>query len=68
MDEDFEVVRRAWAAFSRMDETTMPQTLHPEVVAVPFGAAMEDRAYHGPEEVMGWCSPRSSSAWETGSS
>ena len=79
-EDDFELVRRAWAAFSRVDETAIVETLHPEVVAVPFGAAMETKAYRGREEVLGGggrrseptgsrsrCSLRTSSAWETSS-
>jgi ketosteroid isomerase-like protein len=53
-DDDFEVVRRAWDATSRVDQDSMLEVLHPEVVAVPFGAALEGRAYRGQEEVMGW--------------
>ena len=53
-DDDFEVVRRSWAAASRGDEDGMLHELHAEIVAVPFGAAMEGKAYRGPAEVMGW--------------
>ena len=80
MDEDFEVVRLTWAAAGRLDEGGVAQNLHPEIVAVPFGAAMENRAYRGPAEVMSWwqtrssrtgspsrCSPRASNGLETGS-
>ena len=65
MDEDFEVVRLTWAAASRMDESGMAAHLHPEVVAVPFGAAMEDRAYRGPAEVMGWWRNEILTNWES---
>jgi ketosteroid isomerase-like protein len=53
-DDDFEVVRRAWAAASRADQEAMRAELHPEVVAVPFGAAMEGKAYRGPDQVIRW--------------
>jgi ketosteroid isomerase-like protein len=63
-DDDFEVVRRAWAATSRVDEDGMLEQLHPEVVAVPFGAALEGRAYRGREEVMGWLHDEILVSWE----
>jgi ketosteroid isomerase-like protein len=53
-DDDYEVVRRAWAAFSRRDEEAWLDDCHPEVVAIPFGAALEGKSYRGPDEVMGW--------------
>ena len=64
-DDDFEVVRRAWAAASRADEKAMLQEFHPEVVAVPFGAAMEGKAYRGAEEVMGWWRDEILTSWES---
>jgi ketosteroid isomerase-like protein len=53
-DDDFEVVRRAWAAASRADPDAMLREMHPEIVTIPFGAAMEGKAYRGPDEVMSW--------------
>jgi ketosteroid isomerase-like protein len=53
-DEDFELVRRAWAAFNRRDQDAIGDFLHPDVVAIPFGAALEGKAYRGRDEVMGW--------------
>ena len=53
-DDDFDVLRRTWAAASRGDQDGMQRELHPDIVAVPFGAAMEGKAYRGPAEVMGW--------------
>ena len=64
-DDDVEVVRRAWAAASRDDETAMRELFHPEIVAVPFGAAMERRAYRGAEEVMGWWRDEIMASWES---
>jgi ketosteroid isomerase-like protein len=63
-DEDFEVVRRSWAAASRGDEDSMLQELHRDIVAVPFGAAMEGKAYRGPVEVMGWWRDEIMANWE----
>jgi ketosteroid isomerase-like protein len=63
-DDDFDVVRRAWAATSRVDWDGMLEELHPEVVAVPFGAALEGRAYRGKEELMGWLRDEILVSWE----
>jgi ketosteroid isomerase-like protein len=63
-DEDFEVVRRSWAATSRLDKDGMLAELHPDVVAVPFGAAMEGRAYRGPDEVLSWLFDEILVSWE----
>ena len=63
-DEDIEVVRRAWAAASRSDEDAMAQEWHPEIVAVPFGAAMEGKTYRGPDEVMAWWRDEILVSWE----
>jgi 2-(1,2-epoxy-1,2-dihydrophenyl)acetyl-CoA isomerase len=63
-DEDFEVVRRAWAATSRADPEAMLAEWHPDIVAVPFGAAMEGKAYRGPDEVMGWWREEILASWE----
>jgi ketosteroid isomerase-like protein len=63
-DDDFEVVRRAWAATSRVDWDGMLEELHPEVVAVPFGAALEGRAYRGKEELVGWLRDEILVSWE----
>jgi ketosteroid isomerase-like protein len=54
-DEDFDVVRRAWAAFSRHDEDAMLAEGHLDIVAIPFGAAMEGTpAYRGHDQLLGW--------------
>jgi ketosteroid isomerase-like protein len=63
-DDDFEVVRRAWAAASRADPDALLRELHPEIVAVPFGAAMEGKAYRGPDEVVGWWRDEIQVNWE----
>jgi ketosteroid isomerase-like protein len=64
-DDDVEVVRRAWAATNRGDQDAMMREYHPEIVAIPFGAAMEGKAYRGPDEVIGWFRDEILAAWET---
>lgn len=64
-DDDFEVIRRAWAATSRIDEEGMRAELHPDIVTVPFGAAMEGKSYRGIEEVIvGWWRNEILVSWE----
>jgi ketosteroid isomerase-like protein len=38
--------------------------LHPQVVAIPFGAAMEGRAYRGPDEVIAWLFDEILQSWD----
>jgi ketosteroid isomerase-like protein len=64
-DDDIDVVRRAWAATNRGDQDAMMREYHPEIVAIPFGAAMEGKAYRGPDEVIGWFRDEILAAWET---
>ena len=63
-DADFEVVRRAWAAASSADLDGMVAELHPEVVAIPFGATLEGKAYRGPEQVVSWLRNEILVSWE----
>jgi ketosteroid isomerase-like protein len=63
-DEDYEVVRRAWAAFSQVDEDGALAELHPEIEVEPFGAAMEGKSYRGYEEVLGWWRGEILATWE----
>jgi hypothetical protein len=63
-DPDFEVVLRAWDAFSRVDLDGMVNELHPRVVARPFGAALEDRHYNGIEQVKLWWRDDILASWE----
>ena len=63
-DADFGVVRRAWAAASGTDVDGMVAELHPDVVAIPFGAALESKAYRGPEQVVGWLRDEILVSWE----
>ena len=64
-DEDFEVIRRSWAAFSRRDEEGMFAEFHPDIVTVPFGALMEGKSYRGVEEVRYWWRHEILATWET---
>jgi ketosteroid isomerase-like protein len=63
-DADFEVVRRAWAAASQDDHEGLRAELHPEVVAVPFGAQLEGAAYRGPDAVIAWLRDEIGSSWQ----
>jgi ketosteroid isomerase-like protein len=63
-DEDFEVVRRAWAAASRGDDDAMLRECHLDVVAIPFGAVMEGTAYRGHDEVRAWWRGEILVTWE----
>lgn len=63
-DPDFDVVLRAWDAFSRVDLDGMVNELHPRVVAQPFGAALEGRHYFGIEQVKLWWSEEILATWE----
>jgi ketosteroid isomerase-like protein len=63
-DPDFEVVLRAWEAFSRVDLDGMLGELHPQVVAVPFGAALEGRHYQGIEQVKCWWRDEILGTWD----
>jgi ketosteroid isomerase-like protein len=63
-DADIEVIRRAWAAASSADVDGMVAELHPDVVAIPFGAAMEGKAYRGPEQVVAWLRDEILVSWE----
>ena len=63
-DPDFEVVLRAWDAFSRVDLDGMVNELHPRVVAEPFGAELEGRHYSGIEQVKLWWSDEILATWE----
>jgi ketosteroid isomerase-like protein len=63
-DEDFDVVRRAWAAFSRHEEKAMLAECHADVVAIPFGAVMEGTAYRGHDELLKWWRQEILVTWE----
>jgi ketosteroid isomerase-like protein len=63
-DPDFDVVLRAWDAFSRVDLDAMINELHPRVVAVPFGATLEGREYRGIEQVKAWWRDEILATWD----
>ena len=63
-DPDFEVVLRAWQAFSRVDLDGMVNELHPRVVAVPFGATLEGRSYSGVEQIKLWWRDEILGTWD----
>jgi ketosteroid isomerase-like protein len=63
-DEDFEVIRRAWAALSRDDEEAFFQELAEDVEAVPFGAAMEGKSYRGHEGCRDWLHNEIQASWD----
>ena len=63
-DSDFEVVLKAWDAFSRVDLEGMLSQLHPDVVARPFGSALEGREYRGIEQVRRWWREEILASWE----
>jgi ketosteroid isomerase-like protein len=63
-DPDFAAIRRAWAAFSGVDEEGFRREVQPDIVAVPFGAAMEGESYRGVDEVVGWWRHEILPSWE----
>jgi len=63
-DEDFELIRRAWAASNSRDEAGFRAVLHPDIEAVPFGAAMEGKRYRGPDECWAWLRDEILANWE----
>jgi ketosteroid isomerase-like protein len=63
-DEDFEVVRRVWASFTRGDEAEWRRELHPDIVAVPFGAQLEGKEYRGYDAVLSWWKDEILVTWE----
>jgi 2-(1,2-epoxy-1,2-dihydrophenyl)acetyl-CoA isomerase len=54
MGDEFDVIRRAWAAQSRKDEDAFRAELHPAIEVMPFGTEIERESYSGPDEVIGW--------------
>jgi ketosteroid isomerase-like protein len=63
-DADFDLIRRAWAAQSRRDESGFRGALHPAIEAVPFGAEIADRSYRGRDRVMHWWHEELYADWE----
>ena len=54
VDADFEVIRRAWRASGEKDLAAFERDLDPDIVTIPFGAAMEGKSYRGVDAVVGW--------------
>ena len=63
-DEDFELVQRVWAAFTRGAEDEFRSHLHPDIVAVPFGAKLEGKEYRGYDQVLSWWKDEILVTWE----
>jgi ketosteroid isomerase-like protein len=63
-DEDIELVRRVWAAFSRGAEDEWRADLHPDIVAIPFGAKLEGKEYRGYDQVLSWWKDEILVTWE----
>jgi ketosteroid isomerase-like protein len=64
VSSDADVVRRAWAAFNRGDEDAIVRESHPDLVAIPFGAAMEGKSYSGHEGILEWWHNDILATWE----
>jgi ketosteroid isomerase-like protein len=52
--ENVEIVRRGFTAYNRGDTALFLELLDPDVVWIPFGAALEGRAYRGHDGVRQW--------------
>jgi ketosteroid isomerase-like protein len=63
-DPDFEVVRKTWAASSRLDFPTLLELMTEDVEAVPFGAAVQGRTYRGHDGVIEWFEREVIPSWE----
>jgi ketosteroid isomerase-like protein len=63
-EADFEVIRQAWAAFSRGDVEGHLQHLDPDIEVVPFGAKMEGKLYRGHDGVRYWWKREIDANWK----
>jgi ketosteroid isomerase-like protein len=63
-DEDFEVIRKAWAAASRGDVPGTLERLHADIELVPFGAALHGRVYRGHDGFVHWWENETMANWE----
>jgi uncharacterized protein len=52
--ENVEIVRRAFTAYTRGDTALFLELLDPDVVWIPFGATLEGRVYRGHDGVRQW--------------
>jgi len=64
VDADFEVIRRAWRASGQKDLAAFERDLDPDIVTIPFGAAMEGKSYRGVDAVVGWLRDEIWANWE----
>jgi ketosteroid isomerase-like protein len=63
-DPDFDVIRRAWRASGQKDLAAFERDLDPDIVTIPFGAAMEGKSYRGVDAVVGWLRDEIWANWE----
>jgi ketosteroid isomerase-like protein len=64
VNADFEVIRRAWRASGQKDLAALERDLDPDIVTIPFGAAMEGKSYRGVNAVVGWLRDEIWANWE----
>jgi ketosteroid isomerase-like protein len=64
VEEDFEVIRRAWAAASRGDVPAALELFHADIELEPFGAALHGRVYRGHEGFVYWWENETIANWE----
>ena len=63
-DRDFDVIRRAWRASGQKDLAAFARILDPDIVTIPFGAAIEGKSYRGVDAVVGWLRDEIWANWE----
>lgn len=63
-EDDFDVVRTVWAAFSNGDHEAALTRIQPDAVIVPFGAMLEGRRYAGHDEITEWWEKDIGGTWE----
>jgi len=62
--EQFEVVRKVWAAFSDFDLDGGLALVREDAEVIPFGAAMDGRRYVGHEQIRLWFEQEIQPSWE----
>jgi ketosteroid isomerase-like protein len=63
-EADFELIRRAWDASSRLDVEGFLECIDPDIELVPFGAAMEGKVYRGHAGWREWYEQELLANWE----
>jgi ketosteroid isomerase-like protein len=63
-EEDFEVIRKAWAAASRNDIPGTLELLHADIELAPFGAALHGTVYRGHDGFVSWWENETMANWE----